>query len=335
MSPSELESRALLALGIEIADGATRITALLRTSDGEQRYHTRLAAPPSAEDGVIAINALIERALTQSGAIAEETLRAGEAPRLTIGVAVWGAVDAARGVVLGIRYASGWEDVPLAEQLSRRWHGTTRIESATNAAALAEATRGAGAGHREMLYVLQGRSISSALVLDGRLIRGAHGAAGSLAHWRVRADGPRCSCGASGHLEPLASAQSIVRNMIGRASASEESTAAMLRVTGGRAEAMSAGQVARLAAEGDPAARSVVDAALDGLAAALANLAAVLDPDVIVLGGPLGETGDLFIAPLSERVAQLCETHMRPPQLAAGTLEPFPALVGALVLAED
>src|SRR5262249_23058370 len=185
-----------------------------------------------------------------------------------------------------------------------------------------------------MLYVHGGRDVSSAVVHLGGLIHGAHGAEGMLAHLAVRPEGPRCSCGLHGHLEPLASAQSIVRRMIGRASDSDESAAAMQRITGGRAEALTVAQVVRLAAEGDLAASSIVAEAIDALATGLANAVALLDPTVIVVGGPLVEAGEAFLAALGARVAELCAPFTPAPTLVWGSLEPGAALLGARLLAE-
>jgi glucokinase len=315
-----------VTLGLEIANGATRLTAGRRRGAEIRRWLTRLPAPPPAEDGLAAINALIERALSEGGP------RPGGAPR--IGVAVWGTVDAERGTIHMLPQAPGWEGFPLAARLAERWGQAVRVESATNAAVLAEAELGAGRGSSPLLYVLLARGVTAAFIVKGAVVHGTRGAEGMVGHWLVRPDGPRCSCGLQGHLDPLASAQSLVRNMIGRASDSDESTAAMLRVTGGRAEAMTAAQVARLAAEGDPAARAVLDDALDGLATALANLVAMLDPAAIVIGGPLVEAGDDFFAPLRQRLDALCSAFTQVPPVVPGALEPHAALAGALLLAE-
>jgi len=265
-----------------------------------------------------------------------------------IGVAAWAAVDAAHGQIagtFGARLASGWEGFPLGERLAARWGGPVCIETATNAAALAEARLGAGRGYDGVLYTLLGRSVTSALVIGGRLWRGASGRAGALGHWLAYPEtagasesgqAPRCVCGARGHLDPIASAQSLTRNMIGRASDDDASHAAMLRISGRRAEAMTAPQVVELAAQGDPAAISVLDDAIEPVAVALANLVAVLDPGVIVIGGPLAEAGHRFYAPLRARVGAICAPYRMdatPTPIVAGALEPFAALRGAALLA--
>lgn len=314
-----------MTLGVEIAQGATRLTVGRPRGAEVRRWLTRLPAPPSPEDGLDAINTLIERALAEGG-----PLQGGMA---RLGVAVWGTVDAERGVVHALPQAPSWQNFALGARLAERWGPSVRIESATNAAALAEAALGAGKNASPLLYVLPARSVTAALVVEQRVIHGAHGMEGALGHWLVRPDGPRCACGVQGHLDPLASAQSLVRNMIGRASDSDESTAAMLRVTGGRAEAITVAQVLRLAAEGEPAARAVTDDALDGLSVALANLVAQLDPAAIVVGGPYVEAGEDFFAPLRVRLDALCAPFAETPPVVPGTLEPHAALAGALLLA--
>src|SRR5579862_1209875 len=270
------------AARVEITDGATRLLVTLSPADGARRWYTRLPPPVEPDAALDALNTLLTRALTQAAD--------GDAPT-RIGVAFWGEVDAARGRTLGARMPAEWDNFPLAERLVARWDGSVRLESGVNAAALAEARLGAGQGYPSMLYVSLTRAVAAALVSEGRIQRGALGRAGRFGHWLIYPNGqtlagkpaPRCACGTLGHLDPIASAQSLVRSAIGRASATDESTAAMLRISGGRAEAMTATQVVELATQGDPAAVSAVDDALDALALALANIVALLDPGVIVI----------------------------------------------------
>lgn len=314
-------------VGVEITDSGMRIVAALAAERVARRWYTRLAAPPSATETVEHVYALIARVLAESGMPS-----AGERP-VDIGVALAGQVDTARGMVRDVRLAVGWKDFPLAAALAARWGGMVVLQTTTQAAALAEARLGAGRGHDNLLYLLLGRSISAGLVLDGKVYHGPRGRAGDLAHWLVRPGGPRCSCGAQGHLEPIASAQSLVRTMIGRAVDHEQSNAAMLRISGGRAEAMTAEQVVRLAAEGDPVARAVVDEALDALAPALANLSVALDLPAIIVGGPLALAGADFLDPLSARLDALRSPTTPAPLLLAGELEPAAALIGAVLSA--
>ncbi len=330
-------------VGIEIAGSATRFTFTAGDTPLAGRGHERFPRPVTPDEAVTVIAGALAHAHALRGGFqnppSREMLLQEHSPRppipVALGVALADAVvDAGRGIVRRLRYAPGWDGFPLAERLAERTRATVRLASATNAAAVAEARAGAGQGRESMLYVALGRTITSSFVVGGRYLAGAHDTEGQLGHVLVRPDGPRCACGAYGHLDPLASAQSLVRNLIGRASDSDESTAAMLRVSGGRAEAITAPQVVQLADEGDPAARVVLDEALDALAVALANLVAALDPAAIVIGGPLAAAGEGFFGPLAARLDALCRPFAAAPELLPGTMGPMAAL-GARLLATD
>lgn len=317
------------AIGIEVVDSGTRMVAAVSAERGARRWSTRLDAPPAASEAVSHMHALIERVLRDT---ADPTTEPDAAA--AIGIALAGAVDAARGTVREVRLASGWQDFRLADALAERWGGPVAVQSTTQSAALAEARLGAGRDHDHLLYLRVGRTVAAAFVVDGRVYYGAGGRAGDLAHWLVRPDGPRCSCGARGHLEPIASAQSLVRTMIGRAVDHPESNAAMLRISNGRAEAMTADQVVHLAAEGDPVARSVVDDAVEALGLCLANVVAAFDPGVMILGGPLVSAGSDFLEPLRVRLAAF-SAHRQLPPVRDAELEPAAALIGAVLSATE
>jgi glucokinase len=314
------------AIGVELADSGMRLVAALEPARGARHWSARLPEPPAPAEAVAHIHDLIARALAESGLAAE--------PPLAVGVALAGRVDARRGAVRALPLAAGWERFPLAAALAERWGGPVRLHTTTQAAALAEALVGAGREHASICYLALGRTVTAALVADGAVHTGAHDAAGDVGHWLARADGPRCSCGHYGHLEPIASAQSLVRTMIGRAVDHPASEAAMLAISGGRAEAMTAGQVAALAAQGDPVAAGVIGAAIEALAGALVNIAALWDPDAIVLGGPLAGAEEGFLVPLRERFATLRHPFETPPLLSAA-LEPHAALAGAVLAARE
>ncbi len=321
------------SMGIEIADGAARLTAILDDKPSSRRWHIRLPAPPSPGEAVSHIHELIERVIRDVSAPGTSVPTVSPPPIAAIGIAVWGRVDASSGVVRELRPIADWQDFPLAAVISERWHLPVAIAPAVVTAALAEARQSANAAFETQLYVHVGRTISSACVRNGSAILGLRDGEGMLAHMHVAPDDFRCSCGLRGHLEPIASAQAIVRNMIGLAAGSEESTAAMLRISHGRAEAMGAAQVIRLAAEGEPVAARVVARAFDALALALANATAILAPDTIVIGGPLTEARDAILTPVHDRLERLCRPFATPPALHLGTYEPFSALLGAQLLA--
>ncbi|HEY7021416.1 MAG TPA: ROK family protein [Ktedonobacterales bacterium] len=315
----------VLAIGVVIAQSATRFSALALDGPSRRIRRSHSETPLSPEEASATVTGLIREIQEEVGA-ADSTEKA-------ICCALEADLDAERQRVVSLRYAPGWEDADFRDVLAERLPGVISLATVTEATAVAEYERGASHGQKSQLYILPARGITACYIEQGQVLRGAHGAAGSLDHWPVREDGPRCGCGGRGHLATLASAQSIVRAMIGRASASDESTEAMLRISGGRAEAMTATQVVELAAMGDAAAQSVIEDAAEALASALAALCLALDPGSIVIGGPLALAQPYYFQMLNERLRAHIAGVINLPQVVPGALEPNAALTGAGILA--
>ena len=122
---------------------------------------------------------------------------------------------------------------------------------------------------------------------------------------QVKEDGLRCSCGGSGHLETMVSAQAIVRSMIGLSIEYPETEAAISRVTGARAERITVDEVFQLASEGDKIALYIVEEVQKYLGIALANVVHIVNPGMIILGGPVALVGESLIAPLQTHIRQI------------------------------
>ncbi len=308
-------------IGVEIADLGARITCAL-SSDGspqpEHVRHARFDRPPTPVDVIDRLEALYAD-------LGAPSLR-------SVGVAVWGGVNSVRGVVGDARFDAEWSNYPFAMRLSERLATPVHLVSGVSAAACAETLVGAGVGHSPLLFVHLGRSVASSLVVNGRPLVGAFGHEGRLGHWQTGVETPRCVCGAYGHLEPLVSAQSLVRLAIGAAADDDEALAAIHRVTGARAESLTAPQVVTLAASGIQPLRELLDHALLALSSALANLIVTIDPAMILIGGPLALADDRYYIWLREAVTARLSGIADTPMIGPATAEPRGALVGALTL---
>ncbi|MGH3030919.1 MAG: ROK family protein [Gaiellaceae bacterium] len=194
-------------------------------------------------------------------------------------------------------------DVDLREQLERRFDVPVMIENDANAAALAEHRLGAGRGTRHMVMLTLGTGVGGGLILDGRLYRGAVGAAGELGHITIDVDGPPCQgiCPGRGHLEALASgtaADALVERLarerpegdLGRAAAAGRPVDARLAV--------------ELAAEGPGDAREALEQVGFLLGAGIASFVNVFNPEMVVLGGGFARAGDLLFEPARRVVAE-------------------------------
>lgn len=300
---------------IEVADDAMHLHAALVSATEStpaesllRRWHRTLLSPASPEALAHAIVAL-----------ADEVVRAhGVAPAdsaIGLCVVLWATVDSDAGRVIRWRRMAEWANVPLRDILRAEWAGPVTLEHAVRAAARAERAALRRELSGPLLYVYIGQSIWSASVYGEQVLAGWQGQAGMMGHMLVLPDGPRCSCGARGHLAPVATTQALVRNYIGEASATDESTRAMLGASRGRAEAISVRQIVQLAKQDERAARAVIDRGIAALSTAVVNACMVLAPEQVILAGPMTQAGDAWLTQFREVLGNALAPTLTAPQV--------------------
>lgn len=198
-----------------------------------------------------------------------------------VGVGAAGFVDLA-GTVQFAPHLS-WRAEPLQEVLETRLGLPVVVDNDANAAAHAEVRFGAGRGQRHALLVTLGTGIGGAIASDGQVLRGAHGLAGEFGHMQVAAEGRPCECGQVGCWEQYASGRALVRS------------AAELGVPG--ADRMTGLDVGAAAERGEDWALAAFHDVGTWLGVGLAGLASAFDPELIIIGGGLSETGGLLMDP--------------------------------------
>ena len=194
-------------------------------------------------------------------------------------------------------------DVDLRARLRERFGIPAAIENDANAAALAEHRYGAGRGTRHMVMLTLGTGIGGGLILDGRLYRGAVGAAAELGHVTIDFDGPPCEgrCPGFGHLEAYAS---------GRATDKLARETAAARPEGDLGRAAAAGRdvdarlAVELAADGPGDARDILEQVGFYLGIGIASFVEIFNPEVVVLGGGFARAGELLFEPARRVVAE-------------------------------
>ncbi len=244
-----------------------------------------------------------------------------------IGLACAGTVDHAHGVVLSSPNLP-LEDVPLAGILEKSLGIPVVLENDANAAVLGEAVAGAAAGLQHVVMLTLGTGVGGALFLDGRLYRGASGGAGELGHVVVQADGLPCRCGNRGCLEMYASGSAMGRHAEVRAKDDATDPTGALRELAEQGR-LTGREVSRLARLGDAGALGVVHELAGWLGIGLVGLTHIFDPEMIVVGGGVGELGELLIGPARAFVRE----NALPPgrdrvQVAAAKLGNKAGLVG-------
>jgi glucokinase len=213
-----------------------------------------------------------------------------------IGVACAGYIDGSGSTVL-FSPNLAWRDEPLKQRLESVLNLPVVIENDANAAAWGEFRFGAAAEADDMVLVTVGTGIGGGVVVDGVLMRGAFGVAAELGHMRVVPDGIRCGCGNRGCWEQYASGTALVREARELVASGTPHAARLSELCAGDPAALSGPDVTRAAAEGDPTAVELLADLGVWIGEGVASVAAILDPELVVLGGGVSEAGVLLMDP--------------------------------------
>jgi glucokinase len=253
-----------------------------------------------------------------------------------VGVGAAGFVDAQRSTVLFAPNLA-WRDEPLRTGIEGRCGLPVVIENDANAAAWGEVRFGAGRGEDFVVVLTVGTGIGGGIVLGGRLLRGRFGVAGEIGHINIVPDGRRCGCGLEGCWEQYASGRALVQEAQELANASPAMARDLLRLAGGEPEMITGPMVTQAAREGDVAALRCFDVVGTWLGRGMAQLAAVLDPGLFVLGGGVSAAGELLRAGAWRALLQhLTARGYRPhAELRVAELGPEAGIIGAGDLARD
>ena len=310
----------VLAIGVDI--GGTKVAAGVVDEGGNV---LALVRRPTPSDDVAETEAVIAEV------VAELTARY-DVVAVGIGAAGWIADD--RATVLFSPHLA-WRNEPLRDALKGRIGLPVTVENDANAAAWAEYRYGAARGERVVACVTLGTGIGGGLVTSGILYRGAHGVSCEWGHMCVVPEGRRCVCGNRGCWETYASGSALARDARELAEVSPVAAHRLLELVDGEPAALTGTDVTLAAREGDPAAVEIFTAMGRWLGRGIADLAAIIDPSVVVIGGGVSEAGDLLLNPARDTfLSSLTGRGFRPTtpvRLAA--LGPDAGLVGAADLA--
>ncbi|MGH7324094.1 MAG: ROK family protein [Candidatus Rokuibacteriota bacterium] len=237
----------------------------------------------------------------------ETVMRRARAERLAvtgIGVGVPGIVDPARGTIGDeAHHVPDLMGLPLGAHLAERFGVPAFVDNDVNALALAEHTFGLGRDARSLVVLAPGTGFGAGIILDGRLVRGAHGFGGEFVHAPVNFAGRPCWCGGRGCLAVYASGRGIAE--AGRERAATTLGAELLRLAGGDLHAITASLVFQAAAAGDQMAGAVIDEACRALGAMIGVIVNGLNPEVVVITGGVAAA----YAPLEKKVLAAAAEH--------------------------
>ncbi len=286
-----------LAVGVDI--GGSKVLAVALDENGEVVATHRLPSNGGASGVVESAHEAVVR-LAQHLDVPVSSFS-------VVGVGVPGLVLPDSGEVThAVNLGVGPDTLSLGARLAEQLGVPVVVENDVNAAALG-ATQVLGLGHTDLAFLSMGTGLAAGLVTDGRLRRGARGAAGEIGHIPVDPDGPPCSCGQRGCLETLASGSAIAAMWPSSADGVSPGTALFAA-----------------AASGDPRAVVVRDAFAGHVASAVRLLVLTCDVEMVVLGGGVTDLGDEL---LDAVVAALGRQAAGSPFLAALQLPDRVAIV--------
>jgi glucokinase len=267
-------------LGVDI--GGTKVAAGLVDQDGAIVYQARVPMP--AREDAAAGFAAVTNAIK-----AIFTARSDARFALTgIGICAPGPLDPRTGVILNPPNVPCWRNFPLAAEVERTFGLRARVDNDANAAALAEAIWGAAVGYRNVFYATLGTGIGTGIVFDRRIYHGRTGSAAEGGHLSIDYRGPQCGCGKRGCIEVLCSGPAIATRAGAKLAESRRSSA-MVELSSGDLNQLTAEIVGEAYRHGDQVAREVLEETADLLAVWLGNVIDFLEPDVMVFGGGVAQ----------------------------------------------
>lgn len=310
-------------IGVDL--GGTKIFTALAGLDGEVLAEVKVQT--KAEEGQ---DRVIARIVGSCRYVCEKAgVLTGQVTAVAVGTP--GPLDTKRGLVYTAPNLK-WRDVPLKALLEEALGLPVFLDNDANLAALGEHTYGAGRGARDMVLITVGTGVGGGLILNGGLYRGAADGAGEVGHMVICPDGPPCGCGNRGCLEALASGTALARQaleLIERGGG-----AGILSVAGGKRNAVDAGAVSAAAAAGDAEAIALLAEAGRYLGIGVANIANLLNPELVVIGGGVAVSGDLLIdAARREAERAVMAPERSPMRIVKAGLGGRAGLLGAVALA--
>lgn len=184
----------------------------------------------------------------------------------------------------------GWGIVNVAEELGSLTGLEVKVGNDANVAALGEMWQGGAKGCKDVIMVTLGTGVGGGIIVDGKIVAGFNGAGGEIGHITVNSDEiEACNCGQYGCLEQYTSATGIVR--VAKRKLAKSSDETSLR----KFEPLTAKDIFDEAKAGDEIANELVDEVCGILGAALSNMACVVNPEVVVIGGGVSKAGNILI----------------------------------------
>jgi glucokinase len=309
----------MITVGIDV--GGTKIAGALVSETGEILMSLKVPTPAkSTEDLIEAVVEMVNE------------LRAGQEIK-AVGVAIAGFIDAAQSEVIYSPNLS-LRNEPLKAKLEAKLGVDVFVENDANAAGWAEYRFGAGQGSKHMMMITVGTGVGGAIVANGELFRGGYGIGAELGHTNFIPDGKICGCGQHGCLEKYASGTALLEAAKALAASGTTEGARLAELEASVGE-LTGTEVYQAITESDPGALRLLNELGTNIGKAVASFAAILDPQMLVIGGGLSVAGELLLKPIREAYLEHLPARGYRPEMTivAASLINDAGVVGAADLA--
>ena len=248
--------------------GGSKLLTACVDSEGTARNISRVEPTPADVEGILSV-------ITDHH---DAIVKKGECAPTRCGIAIPGLTDPVHGVWRHASF-SGIRDWPIRDQLEERIGIPVFIANDVDACALAERLWGGAKSEPDFLWITLSNGVGGAIMLDGRLYRGANHAAGEIGHMKAVRDGLRCGCGGCGCLEQYASGRAISRHY---------------QAISPRGVLLPAKIIAGLARDGDAVAKEAFSTAGRHLGIVIADAVSLLNVPCLYVGGGIAQAYDLM-----------------------------------------
>ncbi|AQX15824.1 sugar kinase [Tessaracoccus sp. T2.5-30] len=217
-----------------------------------------------------------------------------------VGIGLPGPVEWMTGRPVAPPIMPGWDGFDVRGFFASRYGCAVWVDNDVNAMATGEARAGVAQGHQDVIYVKVGTGIGSGLFSRGQIHRGAQGAAGDIGHLALGArKNVVCRCGNTGCLEALAGGGALVRDAL---AAAEDPRSTYLRREHQSGRPLNVNVIVEAALFGDPVALEMLSSSAMAVGEALAGMVNIFNPSMIVIGGSVGRSLDMYLATIRRAV---------------------------------
>ncbi|MBL7074918.1 ROK family protein [candidate division KSB1 bacterium] len=273
-----------LAIGLDY--GGKNIKAGLMARDG-----CILTEHQSATGAELSYQAVVEKLVLAI----RELLVGNESRVIGVGIGSPGLIDLEGTTIFTSPNFLYWKDQPLKKDLQKSIDLPIFINNDVNMLAIGEHRFGAARGCRNFICLALGTGVGGAIFVDGELYRGATGTAGELGHMTINFDGPICKCGNRGDLESYIGADYLVKRASKKIRGCPELTPKI---------------IAEMAYQGDRDAAEVMAETGRYLGVACASFINIFNPEKIIIGGGIAQSGDILFRAIQDEVGERAYTQL-------------------------